>query len=168
MTQKKISDLAVAGTLGFGDLVPVVQGGVTEKATLEQVRRFIGARVTLTNTITGVDMNPVTWSAADFDTDSFWSSNSKTALTIPFSGFYAIGVHYIPSSTNGNAAIFLRKNGSSHVAHNYTAAANGRFTLRHVDRCNPNDFFESLWDFVAGTTILCHTGFYMTAEFLGR
>ena len=66
---KKISGLAAASALASADLVPVVQSGTTEKATMDQIRSFVGGALAFGSTGT---------QGAGFASDTYLSGTGIT------------------------------------------------------------------------------------------
>lgn len=87
MADTKTSDETAATTPDGTELVRIVQGGSSKKTTLAVAgHQFRGAKVRVTSDDTaqdGTGTPDVSFDAALFDTDGFWSAGAPTRLTIP-------------------------------------------------------------------------------------
>lgn len=168
----KLSEIdLLSEPLTVGSLFYVVRDDVPYRATLQQLLDFAqaqaaivpelvpyrGAILSRTTTQTGVvNTTPVSWEAASFDTDSFWSAGAPTRLTIP-SGITKVrllwSVFYGTSATAGSASILLHKNGSSATSPDFwgrTTARQGTTGFSNNEASgmsaalavSPGDYFE--------------------------
>ena len=97
MADKEIATLTAATTPTGAELGKIVQGGNSRKTTLAVLgHQFRGARARKTSDQTTVNTTAgttISFDAAQFDTDSFWSAGAPTRLTIPASaGFKYVEV----------------------------------------------------------------------------
>jgi len=87
MADTKTSDETAATALDGTELTRIVQSGSSKKTTLAVAgHQFRGARVRMTSDDTAQNVTgsaDISFDAAVFDTDSFWSAGSPTRLTIP-------------------------------------------------------------------------------------
>ncbi len=98
MANKTIADLVAAGTITGDELLHIVQGGNSRKATLSAIAAafaglnigqglaapFRGALLKRTSDFTGITFPLlVPWQAAEYDTDGFWNAGAPTRITIP-------------------------------------------------------------------------------------
>jgi len=90
MADTKVSDETAATALDGTELTRIVQGGSSKKTTLAVAgHQFRGAKAKMTSDDTAQNATSsgvvISFDAASFDTDSFWSAGSPTRLTIPAS-----------------------------------------------------------------------------------
>lgn len=93
MADTKTSDEAAAAALDGTELVRAVQSGGMVQTTAAAIARSgrSGALVYLTADLTSqnfASFPAISWTAAKFDTDSYWSAGSPTRLTAPANGWY--------------------------------------------------------------------------------
>lgn len=113
-----------------------------------------GARVIRSTNLTGVSSGAtVSWSAAQVDTDDFWSAGAPTRLTIPAGvskvRFYA-GLTFELLGAAGTLVVALQKNGAGNVGAGVAAwrsgtsgfTTNRNFIIGRMEDVTPGDYFE--------------------------
>lgn len=106
MADTKTSDETAATTPTGTELVRIVQGGSSKKTTAAVLgHQFRGCKAKMTSDDTAQNVTSetaVSFDAAAFDTDSFWSAGSPTRITIPSASFTyvsLVGQVQVSSST---------------------------------------------------------------------
>lgn len=131
MANKTIDELTAAGTITGDELLHLLQGGNSRKATLSQIAAalagitsaqtwatpFRGALLTRATDYMDFDENtPILapWEQAEYDTDGFFSLTQPTRITIP-TGVHKVrisGQVALPSSITAHSAyVTAYKNG---------------------------------------------------------